>query len=490
MKDKFAQYFGPLPDGTSAKIPCPWHDDDDPSLLLNYGDGRYHCFGCGKHGHIDELLSSDFGKEIDLETVKMFHEKLMSKDLTLSRDYVRSAKGWTDKVLRDFMIGHNGTRLTIPVWADKIGGRCINIRMYHPSKAPKMHSYGKGYGANVWFPFPPTGPEIYLMEGESDTILARSKDLPAFCHTGGAGYWCNQFTQDLDGKKVNIVYDNDKAGQSGANAVINAIKFTSEVRNLRLPLSNGKDFSDWILREGGDLTQLAEVKASTAPYAVSRMQVTVDNPTDLPLFETANARWAYKAVTCQVVVAGKDRSPYMIPYKYVIECQPNNKRAACVGCPNHKNSGKNQYFIDWRDGKLTRFVDLPEMTRDLVLCELTGIPRGCRPSHILIEEYQNIEKLALFPRRDVLTMDVDMPAEVNMLRKAYFLGIGVQTNATYTVRGIPIPDTRDQSSVLLIIEADPVDTVEEVTDLTPCECFRLEEEDANVPEGKTTSGIL
>lgn len=490
MKARFEQYFGTLPPGHNPKINCVWHEDKNASLYLDYDTGKAFCFGCNTGYFIEDLLKGA-EKTIDMETVVKFHDHLMSPGEAAMRRQYKKVKGWTEDVLKEYMIGYNGSRVTIPVWKDKIGGTCINLRCYSTKCSPKMINFGKGYGTNAWFPYPPNTPEIYLMEGESDTILARSMGLPAFTQTGGAGSWCNQFTRDLADKKVNIIYDQDRAGQTGAQSVVNALKYVCEIRNLRLPVSSArKDFCDWVLLESGDLSQLAELKAGTAPYAVSKLQVSVANPVVLPLYETANARWAYKAVQCDVVVAGKDRAPYMIPYKYSLECQPDKRKPICISCPNR--SGLADYTLSWIDGKLTRFVDMPENFRDGALRELSGLPIVCKSAKTEIKEYQNIEKLALFPRKDSLTVDVDAPSEINMLRKAYFLGIGVQTNATYTIRGISIPDTRDQTSVLLIVEAEPVDTVEEITDLTPCSILRLdpeEEQTANV-EGQKPSGEL
>jgi len=33
------------------KICCPFHDDDTPSMMLDYSADRYYCFGCGVHGN-------------------------------------------------------------------------------------------------------------------------------------------------------------------------------------------------------------------------------------------------------------------------------------------------------------------------------------------------------------------------------------------------------------------------------------------------------
>jgi DNA polymerase I-like protein with 3'-5' exonuclease and polymerase domains len=57
IRQQFSQT--PLPRAsTDGKICCPFHDDKTPSCQL-YDDGHYHCFGCGKHGWIDDDLDVD-----------------------------------------------------------------------------------------------------------------------------------------------------------------------------------------------------------------------------------------------------------------------------------------------------------------------------------------------------------------------------------------------------------------------------------------------
>jgi len=35
---------------------CPFHDDHDPSLLVDERDGHFHCFGCGAHGDVIDFV--------------------------------------------------------------------------------------------------------------------------------------------------------------------------------------------------------------------------------------------------------------------------------------------------------------------------------------------------------------------------------------------------------------------------------------------------
>lgn len=46
----------PAPGG--GKIRCPVHDEDSPSCYLYGSDNHYHCFGCGAHGSVFDLVSA------------------------------------------------------------------------------------------------------------------------------------------------------------------------------------------------------------------------------------------------------------------------------------------------------------------------------------------------------------------------------------------------------------------------------------------------
>jgi len=467
--EKFRSYFGDIvqPHDKGTKIPCQWHEDKDPSLFLNYKTGQFICYGCGKRGHIDDLTGK--APTIDEEVVERFHKHLLEEPKLM--EWLKVTKGWTTETLVNLKIGFNGSRYTIPVRDER--GNIINIRMYSASAAPKIMSFGEGYGAAAFFPYPPVEDDILLMEGESDTILARQLGFPAYCQTGGADTWTEKMTAALADKRVSVIYDTDRPGIRGAKKVVAAIKFTvKEVRNIFLPVTGGnKDFSDWILRDGGSADDLKEIIAGTPPYAVSKVHVEISNPTYLKLYDTAHAQWAFKPIETDVTVAGKDRAPYVVPRKFTVSCTPSQKY--CPACKNN-GSGNKEYELSWEDGKLIQLVDVNDIMKTQTLKVMCGIMVHCKSCEIEVSEFQNIEKLALFPQRTYRENN-DMTVEVDtILKKAYFIGSGVQTNAAYRLRGIPIPDSKDQASVLLVVEADPLNTIEEVTDTKLCEFFREE----------------
>jgi hypothetical protein len=477
--EKFRAYFGSqVSDAPTSKIPCPWHDDKDPSLSLNIQTGQYHCFGCSKAGNVDDLVGNY--TIIDEVTVEKFHQELLAEPRLI--EWLEKTKGVLLSTITTLKLGHNGSRFTFPV-RDEFG-KCVNLRLYSPSSQPKILHYGEGYGSPAFFPFPPQEAEILLMEGETDTMIARQLGLPAYTQTGGAGSWHPVLTKQVNGRRVSIVYDTDRAGRAGVRKLVNLIKFAvPDLRNIILPVgAPHKDFSDWVLKENGTPEALKEIIANTPPYAVSKVDVAIDNPTKMLLAEAFRATWAYKAIQAAVIVAGKDRAPYLIPKRVLAECSADKK--FCGACPNA--SGAKEYSVDWKDGQLLLFVDAPDAIKATMMRQLFDLVTGCKGARFVVKEFQNVEKLALLPNRNWYDV-TDLQGSDNTCRKAYFIGSGVQSNTAYEIKAIPIPDPKDQSCALLVIEADPIHAADEEVDLSLCEMFR---EDAAHGKDQAKAGEL
>ena len=473
MKKLFEEYFGvQLSDKPQQDIHCIWHDDKRESLSISLETGDFCCHGCGRSGNIANVAQEMHA--IAESEVDRWHEMLISEPKLMA--WLKSAKGWSEETIKKYKIGHNGGRFTLPV-RDSEGGICINLRLYSSTATPKVVPYSEGFGSVAWFPFPPDGnvPEVFLMEGESDTLLARQLGFPAFCQTGGAQCWTDEFTKALAGKNVNIVYDMDPPGRKGASKVINSIKFSAaSVRNVHIPVgTGGKDFSDWFLRGLGVTPAIfVETVKNTAPHAVSSSAITMDAPTPMPLWEIVRSIHAHKPVECEVMVASKSGSPYLIPKQFVIECPASSKM--CASCQNV--SGNKSYEIDWRDPALLSMVDVSEEYIPSKIRRILDIPSACRLTKIQVNEFQNVERIGMIPRIDWHIMRQMSGEFAAQSRKGYFIGTGIKANEAYTVRGVVVPDPTDQSAVLMVVEAEPVVDDHTTLDLQQCEIFRVEEE--------------
>lgn len=67
------------------KIICPFHADENPSLLVNLAEGTWHCFGCGLSGDAQKftiLMEKKYHGLNDLQALKRYHQILQSKKVS------------------------------------------------------------------------------------------------------------------------------------------------------------------------------------------------------------------------------------------------------------------------------------------------------------------------------------------------------------------------------------------------------------------------
>jgi DNA primase len=48
--------YGPREVNGMINLRCPWHEERTPSCVINTKKEFFHCFGCGKHGPIEEIM--------------------------------------------------------------------------------------------------------------------------------------------------------------------------------------------------------------------------------------------------------------------------------------------------------------------------------------------------------------------------------------------------------------------------------------------------
>lgn len=77
---KVLWYYNLVPDTNSSlqKILCPFHEDANPSLLVNLDQGTWFCFGCNKSGDAAKFVRYMEKDLNDLQALKKYHEILKS----------------------------------------------------------------------------------------------------------------------------------------------------------------------------------------------------------------------------------------------------------------------------------------------------------------------------------------------------------------------------------------------------------------------------
>lgn len=90
---KVLWYYSLIPsvDRAVQKIICPFHNDVNPSVIIDLQEGRWYCFGCGKSGDARKFVSEmehKYNGLNDLQSSLKFNKILKSKkvsDIKISR---------------------------------------------------------------------------------------------------------------------------------------------------------------------------------------------------------------------------------------------------------------------------------------------------------------------------------------------------------------------------------------------------------------------
>ena len=80
---KVLWYYNLIPDTASLtqKIVCPFHEDVNPSMIVNFEDGSWFCFGCGLAGDAKKfvkLMEAKYNHLNDLQALQKYLQILKS----------------------------------------------------------------------------------------------------------------------------------------------------------------------------------------------------------------------------------------------------------------------------------------------------------------------------------------------------------------------------------------------------------------------------
>jgi putative DNA primase/helicase len=291
--------------GDEIKGLCPFHDDKHPSFTFNPSkNGVYKCHSgkCGATGNFITYLKEI--KKVDpvewlKDNLNMAYEpikkvKTEQKEIKIiSPSIIGEAStnllnnqskleflhslGITDEVIKKLDIGYKEGRYWLPIKDKK--GSFVNIRKYEPGNEKyKFLNYTRkyrdkdgelktetGYGVDRLYPIDSLeDDEVYIFEGEKDTLLALSLGLNAITNTCGCESFNKEWGPLFEGKTVYICMDIDEAGQKGAKKREKIIKkYAESVVNIILDIDKEKypkgDFHDYIMKEGKTVEDFLEV---------------------------------------------------------------------------------------------------------------------------------------------------------------------------------------------------------------------------------------
>jgi hypothetical protein len=188
-----------------------------------------------------------------VEQINEWHERLLKSSGPLR--YLTRRRGLTLDVIEAATIGWDGSRLVFPMFD---GDALAVVKTRAPRAGAQMRSWpGKD---RDWPLYPADVPDgwVLLVAGELDALRARSAGLPGVSVTCGAGYWRDEWTAPLMGRRVVVAFDNNEVEQARAcvarlrAAGIKAHRLS--LRKLGLRTAKG-DLSDY-LNNGGSVNPI------------------------------------------------------------------------------------------------------------------------------------------------------------------------------------------------------------------------------------------
>lgn len=395
---------------------------------------------------------------IDEAIVEAMHTRLVNTPSLMQ--YLEERRGLTQATVERFKLGHDGQRYYIPIRDEE--GRCVNIRRYKPDARDatfKMISWRQGFGEARLFPLDALDDRIpvFLFEGEMDCLLARQMGLNAMSTTGGAGTWRDVWNPLFEGRRVVICYDNDRAGHAGAARIASAIhQYAEWVKVITVPLTepSGADLTDFIVGHGhtlGDFLTLVEQAPAFQPTpeseAAARQGV---EPLDLHLSAASEAEHYNRPVRVKVMVSGKTHAPFIVPREVRVGC-PTAVRGTmtmCERCPVAAAAASITKRIEFENNDVLQFVNTHDQALQRSLKAKVGVPVKCGYARSEVLEAMNVEEVQLIP--EIERTDAATPY---VTRQAYFIGHGLQTNQSYLMTGITVPEPKRQLATHLIHSA-------------------------------------
>ena len=244
------------------------------------------------------------------------------------REYLQRVRGIADATIDQFLLGWNGSRITVPVF-DREGRFAFFKLAKDPedkSDTPKMlatpGAHAELYG---WERVLVKPEQIIICEGEFDRLVLESRGLAAVTSTGGAATFRREWAEAFrEIPTIYMCFDNDTAGREGAERVARLIP---QARIVRLPeeVGEGGDVTDFFVRLGRSRDEFLDLlkTAQLVPQTERREQPVPAQPRVRPTTDNEVER-------LKSLVAIEDLIGHYVPLR------PSGENY-CTHCPFHED---------------------------------------------------------------------------------------------------------------------------------------------------------
>lgn len=457
--------------GTDGRVSCVFHNDSKtPSLSLSPETGKWFCHSCEAggnsiisfHAKANEITNKEAAEElydqfihpvIPIELINAWHDQLLTTPSALS--YLTKERFLSIDVIVSRLLGWNGNQVVIPIFNEY--NLCVNAKLYDPLNAkrdmPKMVNYRdkskREYGSPpMLYPIQSmTSDTIHIEEGEFKALFSESMGIPSVTTTAGSKSWPSQYNELFRGKRVVLGGDNDEpGGKYRERAQRNLSLIAKEIAERDLtPPEIGKDAPDWYAKDQNARTPTFWRMLCDNAHIVLQNEEAVYAQSETLEVELANAslaKYYNKRIRVNAVVTGKDIAPYMLPKTARVTCSKE-----CDICPIHDDKrGYREVKVDTITDAL-EFIDKVKPVVDKKLALTAGMPceKECKTKVEVVDTF-NVESMVLIPTIK----------DTYVVRNAYYIGHGLQSNRGYSLEGTTLPDPNDQHATHLFDKCRPL----------------------------------
>lgn len=467
---------------------CPLHEEpgrsNSPSASLNIEDDIWYCQSCGHGGTIRRLMRAirnnqtiqppkrerptptegNPDKQLPTSSELRHWQRRLEASEPLMR-YLTDKRGLSPDTIREWQIGYDGSRYTIPVFDLK--GELVNVRRYksRARSGEKMISWGVGYGSRRLFNPEDLAEhdEILFVEGEWDCIISRQYNLPAFTHTGGVKNFKLEWAPMFAGKVVYLCFDDDPEGAAGAVKVAAMLKDHAKAI-YRIDLDTGiksGDMTDYFVTLGGDEEGMRlKMKEATLLWEVSEDRKAPKSGLPVSVEESQNVEYGGQPLELTAMVIGKQTPAFIAPKRFNGICGMS-AGPACNVCPIAVLGGKVEKEVPGDDERLLQFVNQTDRRRKELYAEIAGA-KCTKHIEFLTDEAWNIEELVVTPSVDHRTEDAETPIN----RKVYNVGTyKTPINQAAKIVGRQVPDPASQRGTFMSWHVEPI--AEDLDEIRP-----------------------
>lgn len=465
------------------RCPLPDHGDGEASASVNWQKQVWHCMGCGGGGSLralarempkgsappgtDELAAKRRQKagvtepqppEIISETKQDRYRRYLHNHPELLA-YLTEKRGLTLLTISSFEIGYDEMRRRYTLPVRTLDGKLVNWRRYRQDGKPKMkNAFGHGSPPRLYPEENLQYDTVVVCEGEWDALLLSQHGFPAVTGTHGASTWEPEWSKQLAGKDVSVVYDCDQEGRTGAKkAARSLVKKARSVRIVRLGLEEEHgDVTDWFrdhagtaegfsrLLDGAENVQ-AQGDGSTGDDSGQQgaEHSGVATPVPVAVVGSMDSSTNGKPLAMTVTITGKRNPTYSVPHKVETSCTLD-AGPKCKTCPMMlDHEGDYTLVIDPGDIRtVAKFIDANEARTDRMLREAVGVPPKCSRFETREVDNQSVEELFVTGSIDKRTSETE--ADYTQRRIYNVGGWDTKTNMPALVTGTTTPNPKDR----------------------------------------------